>query len=396
MNYDVLIVGGGPSGLMLASRLSKKLSVLVIEEHESVGVPQHCAGLISIEALRSIGSPAFRSLVNKFRTMELYSPSLKKIVLTGSPLACLVDRVLLEEYLYGEVCGRARVLLGTRVIAVSKGRALLDSGEVVRGKYLVIAEGASRFITSRILGKKPPGIVGLQYDLECADSRAEDPVRVFFSSKYSPKFFSWMIPVGDGVIRVGTAGPVNSMNTRRLRGFVKFLERKGFVRNCRVKRFFGGLIVSEYPTAGTYGDNIIVIGDAAGQTKPLTGGGLYTISILTRILAEAFNSENPVEEYRVKSRRIISRLIFQKIMADLLHNIPDEAKDEIWEHAIELDVGGKLSSIGVEYDRHEENIVRFASKHFVETLSMMRTFPRALSGGVVRGIILAMKALLRE
>ena len=56
LRADVLVIGGGPSGLLAAREAaSKGAEVLVLEEHKEIGVPNHCTGILSVEGLQRLG-----------------------------------------------------------------------------------------------------------------------------------------------------------------------------------------------------------------------------------------------------------------------------------------------------------------------------------------------------
>ena len=76
-NYDAVVIGGGPAGLITASELAQaRSSVLVLEEHSQVGLPDHCAGLVSISGLERIGiKPSPRSIQNLVSGARLVAPN---------------------------------------------------------------------------------------------------------------------------------------------------------------------------------------------------------------------------------------------------------------------------------------------------------------------------------
>jgi flavin-dependent dehydrogenase len=82
--HDLIIVGGGPSGLSSAIEASDNIDILIIEEDKRVGIPRHCTGIVSYEALKLIGEPALKSVKNKIRKAEFVSPSGIKVNITLS------------------------------------------------------------------------------------------------------------------------------------------------------------------------------------------------------------------------------------------------------------------------------------------------------------------------
>ncbi len=103
MGSDALVVGAGPAGLLAAKEIaSKGFSVKILEEHNRVGVPSHCSGLISIEGLRRIGVEASEKFVQNEIVCggRIYSPDGQCIEIRDTrPRAYVVDRAALDQHL---------------------------------------------------------------------------------------------------------------------------------------------------------------------------------------------------------------------------------------------------------------------------------------------------------
>jgi Dehydrogenases (flavoproteins) len=142
MQRDVHILGAGPAGLQVARFLLKGYSgdVYVYEEHEKIGRPIHCTGLVSLEGLKKdIGIIDGNLITNTFRGAIFFSPSGKRLIV-GRPetVAVVVDRERLEERLYEEALSLgAHVKLGSHV-------NLADFSKLVRSKnsFGIVAGGA--------------------------------------------------------------------------------------------------------------------------------------------------------------------------------------------------------------------------------------------------------------
>jgi flavin-dependent dehydrogenase len=107
----------------------------------------------------------------------------------------------------------------------------------------------------------------------------DDFVHVFVGSDLAPGWFGWIIPTGDGVVRVGigSSGPVKPIECyRRLQSAFPAL-----FSNIEPCRMYGGTIPLTFAPK-SYADNALLVGDAAGQVKPFSGGGIYTSLVAAR------------------------------------------------------------------------------------------------------------------
>ena len=107
MRADVTVIGAGPSGLIAAREVAEKgFDVKVVEEDPEVGVPNHCAGLLSLRGMKEIGVPTDEAFVENYvKGAVFYSPSgLSFTVEKSRYVACVVDRELFDKYLAQKAC----------------------------------------------------------------------------------------------------------------------------------------------------------------------------------------------------------------------------------------------------------------------------------------------------
>ena len=257
--------------------------VLVLEEHEQVGIPDHCAGLLSTSGLASLGlRPPPHVVQNHINGAIIHSPSGHSIfVERGQREALVVDRREFDRWLAERAIDKGvgiRTKAKVRGLMVSKGvngvRVGKD-GEKIHSTVVINAEG-SRCIISREAGLPiiPRQNMFPAYQFEVSNANVhEDIVEMFYGNRVAPGFFAWIIPLGEGRARVGLASRDRSKIRLRaaIRHHPSIRERVG---RAKIDRGFGGIVLVGLPVNRTYTSGLLTVGDAAGIVKATTGGGV--------------------------------------------------------------------------------------------------------------------------
>ena len=286
-SYEVLVIGGGPIGAATAREAARAgARVGLIERRANIANPAACAGLVSPRTLETLGASP-RCVLRTIHALNAISPNGTVLSLrSANPKAVVVDRSALEQDLL-EQAAAAGVAVHRNVTAtaVTPGAVTLDHGgteDVVAAAVVVGADGP-RSSVARWLGLSPaPQVLpAAQAVVACDGSSAEDTVTVFVGASYTPGFFAWSVPAEPGHCRVGLATTDES-------GPVPFLTRllSSHYPGHRVVGYTHGSIPIGAAPRIANGAGILV-GDAAGHVKPLSGGGLYFGALCARIVGSA-------------------------------------------------------------------------------------------------------------
>jgi len=361
---DITVIGAGPCGSFAAFKAAKLgANVTVLEEHEEIGVPTHCTGHISLFGLKTLGLHLPKNMVqNMFRSAIFYSPSGKNFsVKFGSPMTCVIDRALFDKYLaklaanFGvkyQLNSKATSFVREKVVVVHKGKK-----EELTSKIVIDAEGVPPFLLRNIGWKIPNSrmwVNAVQAHVDKVENMDENCVELYFGRKFASGFFAWIVPLRDGEAKVGLA--TNSGNPKLC--LQKFMQKTPIanqkLKKSRIEKIFYHLIPLGGPIPKTYGHNLLIVGDAASQVKPSTGGGIITGLSCAKIAGEiAFAalqhgdfSENFLSQYEERWRKAIGfQLNLLLKLRKMFNRLSDRKIDQIIELCQRFNVGECLSKV---------------------------------------------------
>jgi len=290
---DILIAGAGPAGTITARKLASDFSVTVLEDHPVSGRPVQCTGLVSDDVLEMSGVNL--DVLNSLYGANIHFPGGGVLSARSEKRkAIIIDRSELDSKMAtAAIDAGAEIRYGTKYVShnVNDGVSIETSSGFVTSEMIIGADGHSSRVAAS-LGKNDPMeyVRGLQLDLSHTLDDQEI-LDLYIGSQYAPGFFAWVIPFGD-ITRVGLCSTFNDLPPAE---YLPNLLRKVGLQDKRVLEKHSGKI----PLGGrrrTYGDNLLLIGDAACQVKPISGGGLQPIfravDPLCETVREAFSEDN--------------------------------------------------------------------------------------------------------
>ena len=269
-------MGAGPSGSHTAGRLAALgYKVIVIEEHAQAGKTTCCTGIVGKECIDTFSVDP-EVILRESASATFFSPSEKSIRMEkDSVQAYIVDRHAFDASLAMKAQEHgADYLWKSRINRVSPRcdsiQVEVESSKItIEGKILVIASGFNSRLTEKVgLGKVGDFAVGAQAEVEV---EGIDEVEVYFGRQIAPGFFAWLVPTSHGKALIGLLSR-RSPGTY-LRELMSTLQAKDKIACNDAKISYGGIPLK--PLSRTYRERIVVVGDAAGQIKPTTGGGIY-------------------------------------------------------------------------------------------------------------------------
>ena len=282
--FDVAIIGAGPAGSMAARYAAKaKARTLLLEEHPAVGWPVQCAGLLGLGAMAESELPGRSSVLQEMRGAAIFSPGGSRLDFKArAPRASVVDRRLFDRALACEALragAEMRLCSPVRGIRREGEESVLSlaGGEEIRASIVISAEGV-RGRLARQAGIMPPEVILSGAQVEVPFS-VEDPESVELHLGAAPGLFAWVIPTGEEAARIGLCA-----RSRGWQHLQRFLGQEGMrerILGSATAINVGGLPLG--PPARTVAEGLLVVGDAAGQVKPTSGGGIYPALVAAKV-----------------------------------------------------------------------------------------------------------------
>ena len=287
--YDVAIIGGGPVGSRVASRLAGMgHRVVVLEQKERAGEGVCCTGIVSQECTRTFAIED-DLILREVVSATLFSPSGKALRLERPDTrACILDRPAFDNALARRAQDKgAEYVFSSRANNLEVGSDRVKIETLRQGKRthfearaVVIASGFnSRLVEELRLGSISHFFAGAQAEVETAPL---DEMEVYFGEEIAPGFFAWLVPSSLSRARVGLLA--RQRPGHYLRKLISSLAIQGKIASAETELSFGRVPVK--PLARTYFERLLVVGTAAGQVKPTTGGGIYYGLLCADIAAE--------------------------------------------------------------------------------------------------------------
>ena len=301
--FDVIIIGASISGNYLASLLSKtNLTIAVIEEHKDIGLPFQCAGIVSQKLNQLIDLPK-NIILNRVDTAKIVAPSGKFVKLRGNEKPYIIDRIALDRFFYEKAKENINItyFLGEKFKSLEyvknekqKWVLINTSKRKLAAKMLIGSDGPLSLV-AKSFGIKNELIYAIQIRIKSKFKQNE--ASMFFNPKWK-ELFGWIVPEGSSnICRIGLASVKNIKEN-----FEIFLKRLDINFSEKIDQQ-GGIIPYGIMNKSAF-DNVLLLGDSAGQVKATTGGGIIMLLISGKFAAHCVRRCFRINKY---SKKIIRK-----------------------------------------------------------------------------------------
>ncbi|MEM0201078.1 MAG: NAD(P)/FAD-dependent oxidoreductase [Candidatus Micrarchaeaceae archaeon] len=326
MKKHVFIIGAGTAGLILARELSRRgIETTVFDQKRKPGTPVTASGIISINGLKSIKTEYESAVTNILYGARLHAGKSVMNIKAKKPIAFVVDREKFSNILISEAKeAGTELLLGKRI---SENEIELLSKEGI----LVGADGAVSTVAKHFnMGNVESYVLTYkaEYETILDDTQSVD---LFFDKEISAGLFGWLCPNSKSILEVGIGINPGKYNSRA--AFQKFISNNNIdnkLKNTTLLNEHASIIPMKLrKKIVDEKNNVILVGDSAGQVKPSTGGGIVfggnAAIIAAEIIQKHLQNKTSLKEYEKLYKK---KFVFDTKVHKLLNNFYSNASEK--------------------------------------------------------------------
>lgn len=355
---DVLIIGAGPAGSSAAKHAALNgAEVLMIDKKSEIGAPKRCAEGVSKDGLKTLGiEPNCRWVAKELSGVRMISPNGTSVWLNEEKVKLPESGYILERKVFDKHmamdAARSGAKIMVKTIATGLRReddSLVVSAECMKESFdiranIVIGADGPESRVGRWAGLKTtlkPKNMESCAQFEMVGLEMEDPNSTeFYFGSVAPGGYAWIFPKGNDIANVGLGILTTHTDKTAYEHLLEFVENCPSTQNAQpVELNIGGDPVGGM-LKNLVTDNLMIVGDAASQVSPLTGGGIITAmkagvfagEVAAAAVAEGNFNKERLQEYQDRCEEEMDKVFKKELkVKDYLQSLSDEELDSIAE-----------------------------------------------------------------
>ncbi len=287
--YDVIVVGAGPAGSSVATTAATAgLDVLLIEKRQEIGDPVRCAEGADKAGIKRHIKPDPRWIAAEVKGSRIFAPDGTKLQISEELFGAEVGYVL-ERKIFDRALAEQAVSSGAEVIVKTRATGLIRKNKQITGiharsigklvdvkaRIVVGADGVESKVGrwAGINTTLAPKDIETCAQFLVSGIEIDEYCQFYLGNNIAPGGYAWVFPKGREMANVGI-GVLGSrsdkgMPVKLLSNFVKHHFPEG-----KIIEMMLGAVPASGPIEKTIADGLMLAGDSARQSDPLTGGGI--------------------------------------------------------------------------------------------------------------------------
>ncbi len=271
MRGNISIIGAGTAGLIAARELGRSgIYAKVYDQKKVLGYPVRASGIVSIRGLASIGVDYGKAVTNTLYGARIHAGKSVMRVKSSAPVAHVLERQMLNELCREQAAeAGADISLNERITPERISEIKGEDG------IMIGADGAVSTVAKHFrMGPLADHVITYKAEFEM-DVKDTTSVDLFFDREYRG-LFGWLCPNSDDRLEAGIGIMPGRMNAKQaFDRFVRNDDIAGMVDGARMTNGQASIIPMRLRRRIVDEKNkVLLVGDAAGQVKPTTGGGI--------------------------------------------------------------------------------------------------------------------------
>ena len=342
-NYDICIIGAGPSGCQCALKLAeRKLKVLLVDRFSSFKINNFSSAGTPLETLKRFNLN--KEVVGSYwNNIEIFSTHNHHIWKSNKVQGAVMDFAKLKEFISNKAVKKGcKLLLGWSFENLENDLIIIKNNEerkYIKAKVIVDATGPNRSVISKFAKKDRKYLIGIgiEYLIETKEKIIPKTLTFFLGYKWMPHGYGWIFPMNKNKYKIGVGYFKSDDKIINLTQYVeKIIHENLKLKKYKILDKHGGTLKYNLRQKDDYyHKNIIAIGDTISSVNPLGGEGIrhgmYSANVASKYIINYLKGNKiSFDKYKYEMKKYFGmKYKLSELFAYLVYmKIKDESIDK--------------------------------------------------------------------